>query len=156
MYRAGDEDLTLALDLFNPIGSGGKEYPFGQVNELDLCLRLQQARQAPAGAAAAHVAGDAGAVLNIAYGVVAPGIDADSDGNLFDAANAGAVPRLERPDREPGPGYDDRVRVRDFDTLGMPCPAIWAWKACTPWRVPSAPPRRPCRSARRSPPTARS
>jgi len=120
VYRASDDDLTRALDLFNPVGSGGKVYSFGHVSEMDLCLRLQQAQQVPAGLWAAHIAGGAGAgIINIAYGVVAPGIDADSDGSLFDGANSGVAPRLERPDREPGAGYDDRVRVRDFNTLAQ-------------------------------------
>ena len=120
VYRHDEDDLTRLQDLFNPQGSGGKVYDFGQINEMDLCLRLQQADQVPPGPVAAHIAAaGAAGVINIAYGVAAPGIDADSDGSLFDGANAGAGPVLERPDREPGPGYDDRVRVRDFNTLAQ-------------------------------------
>ncbi len=120
VYRHDEDDLTRLQDLFNPQGSGGKVYDFGQINEMDLCLRLQQAEQVPPGPVAAHIAAaGAAGVINIAYGVAAPGIDADSDGSLFDGANAGAGPVLERPDREPGPGYDDRVRVRDFNTLAQ-------------------------------------
>jgi hypothetical protein len=60
-------------------------------------------------------------VMNIAYGIAAPGLgDASDNGSRFEGANASddqTTPALEAPDRAHGAEYNDYVFVRDLPSL---------------------------------------
>ncbi|MGH8084322.1 MAG: hypothetical protein ACREPV_03505 [Lysobacter sp.] len=118
VYRGdgGASDLAQAQDRFDPHKWDETPHDFDAVNGLDLCAAL-------ASAAAAGLKGDRARTtdiddntVNVAYGLGAAGATPGASG-LFDASNQQPGALMESPARGADADYDDRVRVRDFDSL---------------------------------------
>jgi predicted nucleic acid-binding Zn-ribbon protein len=98
-------------------------YDFNVLNCLDMCetMRLAYVQQVSAGPSASYAhyrRGILGTVVNVAYGIAAPGLgDASNNNDRFDGANAGATAQMEPPDRAHGYNYNDYVFVRDLPSL---------------------------------------
>lgn len=121
VYRGGDGDLTANTDRYNPVDMDRQSLGFGAVNGLDLCSRLQKAARdthAHADDALARTRDRNDTSLNIAYGLAVAGPTPGENGARFDGDNANGSAALESPARASSALYDDRVRVRDFASLG--------------------------------------
>lgn len=121
VYRGpGDSDLALASDRFDPHRWDGTAHDFDAVNGLDLCAALAQAARDTALAPKADRARTTdidGTALNVAYGLSMPGPTAGDAGGRFDGLNQQTGAVMESPARGADSRYDDRVRVRDFNSL---------------------------------------
>jgi len=91
----------------------------GSINGLDLCRTLALATDATPSATLANVQARSGLPVNVAYGIAAAGPQAGTTGRLDDSNANTAAKALEAPWREWDSGYDDRVRIRTFDTVGQ-------------------------------------
>lgn len=124
VYRGdgGASDLAQAQDRFDPKKWDGTPHDFDAVNGLDLCAALASAAEniSTSGmrndrARTTDIDGDA---VNVAYGLGAAGVTPGASG-LFDGGNQQAGAIMESPARGADSGYDDRVRVRDFNSLAQ-------------------------------------
>jgi type II secretory pathway pseudopilin PulG len=123
VYRGAGADLAQATNSYEPWvwdSDSGKpaNWGFGAINGLDFCTSLASAGTHGYDAGQAHTDDPQGAPANIAYGIAAAGMTAGTTGR-FDGANNDNGPALESPSRQAGSDYDDRVRVRDFSSLGQ-------------------------------------
>ncbi len=123
VYRGTDADLAVAANRYEPWqwdsdNSVPSNWGLGAVNGLDFCTALATASSRGFDAAQAHTADPQGAAVNIAYGVAAAGITGGAVGR-FDDTNGDSSAAIESPARQADADYDDRVRVRDFATLGQ-------------------------------------
>lgn len=125
VYRGdgGASDLALARDRFDPQQWDGAPHDFDAVNGLDLCAALASAAQQLA--TSGGVRGDRarttdtdGNAINVAYGLGVAGATPGASG-LFDASNQQAGAVMESPSRGADASYDDRVRVRGFNSLAQ-------------------------------------
>lgn len=91
----------------------------GSINGLDLCRTLALATDATPSATLANVQARSGLPVNVAYGIAAAGPQVGTTGRLDDNNANTAAKGLEAPWREWDSGYDDRVRIRTFDTVGQ-------------------------------------
>jgi type II secretory pathway pseudopilin PulG len=124
VYR-GDagSDLATASDRFSPHTWERTPHDFSDsINGLDLCAALSNAARETASA----VRGDRarttdidGNAINVAYGLGVAGATPGDAGGRFDGGNQTAAAVLESPARGTDSRYDDRVRVRDFNTLAQ-------------------------------------
>lgn len=115
-YDAPQWDSDNSPDAGYTYGTDG--YGFGAVNGLDLCSALDQASNAGLVATNALVPNRGGTSINVAYGIAAAGATAGDNGR-FDLANADNTASMESPSRSASSSYDDRVRVRDFESLSQ-------------------------------------
>ncbi|HVI26112.1 MAG TPA: hypothetical protein VM576_07970 [Xanthomonadaceae bacterium] len=123
VYRGAgaDSDLAAAGNQFSPHKWDGSSHDFVAVNGLDLCARLANAaRETAAGLRAdrARTTDIDAHALNVAYGLSAAGA-APGESGRFDGLNQGAAAQMESPARAASASYDDRVRVRDFNSLAQ-------------------------------------
>ena len=123
VYRgAGESDLAVASNAFSPHRWDRVAHSLDPINGLDLCAKLGTAAR---DAGASHQGGLArtvdvsGTPVNIAFGIVAPGPMPGSAGGRFDGLNQDAAAVVEAPSRVSDSSYDDRTRVRDFDSLAQ-------------------------------------
>ncbi|MDR0771391.1 MAG: hypothetical protein LBE75_09425 [Burkholderiales bacterium] len=105
-------------------GRSVDRYDFNARNGLDMCetMRLahvQTVGTEPSASYAHYTRGLLATVVNVAYGIAAPGLgDASGDNNLFDGVNGDdTVVQMEPPDRSHGFNYNDYVFVRDLPSL---------------------------------------
>ncbi|MDR1274918.1 MAG: hypothetical protein LBL72_00775 [Candidatus Accumulibacter sp.] len=98
-------------------------YTFKARNGLDMCetMRFVRSSFGLVNPLYAHYIRGGAPVMNIAYGIAAPGLgDASDNGSRFEGANASddqTTPALEAPDRAHGAEYNDYVFVRDLPSL---------------------------------------
>ena len=138
VYR-GDADNQLDLaavgNVYQPAGLDGQNREIvvstdangeptetremASINGFDLCRTLALATDAPASASLANVQARSGLPVNVAYGIAAAGPQAGTTGRLDDSNANTAATGLEAPWREWDSSYDDRVRIRTFDTVGQ-------------------------------------
>jgi hypothetical protein len=123
VYRNSKADLAVAANHYEPWqwdddNSKDGTWAFGAINGLDFCTALGTATAAGYDASLAHSENPDGSATNIAYGIAAAGATAGTTGR-FDGANADSSTGIEAPSRQADSDYDDRVRVRDFATLGQ-------------------------------------
>lgn len=122
VYRGAsgnDADLAVAVDRFNPSKWDGTKHAYTAVNGLDLCLAIANAARETASAARGdrtHTTDIDGHAINVAYGLSAAGPTPGNSGR-YDGLNQAASAVMESPGRGVDSGYDDRVRVRDFNSL---------------------------------------
>jgi len=91
---------------------------YDAVNGLDFCAALGQAGALPYSSGRLNIPAASGASMNVAYGVAIAGPTPGRDGR-FDDANSGNDVRLAAPGAAASADYDDRVRVRTFDSLAQ-------------------------------------
>jgi type II secretory pathway pseudopilin PulG len=94
----------------------GANPPADPLNAMDFCQALANAITAGSNTAYASVKLVSGGSYNVAYALAEPGIDKDSDGNLFDGDTNFDTSKLsfESPQRQADGDYDDRVYARTF------------------------------------------
>ncbi|MDD5333143.1 MAG: type II secretion system protein [Rhodoferax sp.] len=122
-----DTDLAVSRDRMRPLVAIGitpvaTESLLGNRNLLDFCYGATLAAQAGTSATALAVKDGTTATRRpMAFVIAAPGLlDADGDGDRFDALNHGAsdvTPTFEAGNRSRSDLYDDRVSAIGFDTL---------------------------------------
>lgn len=98
----------------------GEFHALDNVGSVDFCVMLGTS----ASAGGPEIAGGGGP---FAYAVVDPGVvDADGDGDPFDATNAAGGTTVESPQRGTNADYDDRVLARGHANLStaLNCPGL--------------------------------
>lgn len=96
--------------------SDGTAFDYDAINGLDMCKALMSAAMAPTSVTSAHTLDASGATLNIAYGLAIAGTTPGTNG-AFDRRNQTDSVSLEGPWTATASDYDDRVRVRTFQSL---------------------------------------
>ncbi|HUH90216.1 MAG TPA: hypothetical protein VLZ76_06120 [Lysobacter sp.] len=124
VYRGGDDasDLAVASNQFNPRKWDGEAHDFDAINGLDLCAVLANAASETGTATRgdrARTTDIDGRSINVAYGLSAAGTTPGDAGGRFDGINQQDRAEMEAPSRGLGGDYDDRVHVRDFNTLAQ-------------------------------------
>lgn len=100
-------------------GAPATEFAYDAINGLDFCASLGQAAVAASSTGGLSTTLGAGAASRvIAYGVAVAGPDAAAN-DRFDDANLSNALTLADPARENAADYDDRVRVRTFESLAQ-------------------------------------
>lgn len=134
VYRGGDNasDLAVASNQFNPSKWDGEAHDFDAINGLDLCAVLAKAAQETGSATRgdrARTTDIDGRAINVAYGLSAAGTTPGDAGGRFDSINQQDGAEMEAPSRGTGGDYDDRVHVRDFNTLAQTLGCAYADRA---------------------------
>ena len=115
----GEDNVYEARDDFevpaSTPGAPATAFEYDAINGLDFCASLGQAAVAGSSGLSTTVAGSSRV---IAYGVAVAGPDAGSNGR-FDDANLSNALTLADPAKENAADYDDRVRVRTFESLAQ-------------------------------------
>lgn len=123
VYRGGtSSDLAVASNTFSPHTWERTQHNLDPINGLDLCASLANASRETRAAlqgGRARTLDAAGATVNIAYGLIAAGPTPGAAGGRFDGANQNADAMVEAPSRDIDSSYDDRTRVRDFNSLAQ-------------------------------------
>ncbi|TWI06220.1 hypothetical protein IP90_00485 [Luteimonas cucumeris] len=123
VYRGGaaGSDLAVASNQFSPHNWKREAHDFADINGLDLCAVIANAARESTSAVKADRARTSdidGNAINVAYGLSVAG-PTPGDSGLFDGLNQQSVASMESPARGADSGYDDRVRVREFNTLAQ-------------------------------------
>lgn len=138
VYRGGsDSDLAVAANLFNPHKWDDSEHAFDAINGVDLCQALANAARAGIRGDRARTTGIDGSTVNVAYGLSAAGPTPGESGR-YDGLNQQSAAVMESPARGVDSGYDDRVRVRDFNALARSLGCGYAIAAAPDGLVPAS------------------
>jgi len=116
-----DSDLATSSNTFSPHRWDRTSHALPEINGLDLCAKLGAAARATHATPRtdrARTLDAGGAVVNIAYGLVAPGPTPGLFGR-FDGANQDSDAAIAPPSLAASADYDDRTRARGFGELGQ-------------------------------------
>lgn len=115
---AASADLTNITDLFNPTDSHGTVTTLNQINGLDFCTALTNAKASTFSTNYAHIVLPNGTTAAVPYVVVTAGLgNADGTGSNFDGRNDNATMDFEAPNKSHNASYDDTVFSKTFDEL---------------------------------------
>jgi len=116
-----DSDLATASNTFSPHRWDRTSHELPEINGLDLCAKLgvaARATHATPRTDRARTLDPNGSVVNIAYGLVAPGPTPGLFGR-FDGDNQDSDAAIAPPSLAASADYDDRTRARGFGELGQ-------------------------------------
>ncbi len=121
VFRGDDHaDLAAASNAFSPYRWDRTQHSLDDVNGFDFCAKLTTAAEQATQQVRmdrARTVDLSGATVNVAYALVAPGPTPGDAGGRFDGLNQSGDAIVEAPSRAADAQYDDRTRVRGFDSL---------------------------------------
>jgi len=114
-----DADLANITDLFNPTDSHGTVTTLNNVNGLDFCSALTNAKASTFSTSFAHIVLPDGTTrAAVPYVIVTAGLsNLDGGATAFDGRNATAALDFESPEAKHTASYDDTVLTKSFDEL---------------------------------------